>query len=256
MLLKYAIVLLTSFFVLASRQTEAQVAQGYVIDALSKDSLADVHVTHITQGNGTVTDIHGYFRTAAHPDDSLRFSFTGYRSQTVKATYHPMVIRLLPDTVMLDEIRVLANRVNMYRDTTAQPLRLPGVPFVKNPVRVKPMTLTWGRKNFSKDAPPSAMLGTDVSLAGPISYFMGYEKDQRKYERELEAADAQRGYRQAINDEATRTLLVDQFKITDHKYDSLLVLFNQEQLELVQGVSREEAFAAIFWFFSDALREE
>ena len=155
---------------------------------------------------------------------------------------------------MLQEVRVLANRVTMRRDTTAQPLRLPRVPFVENPVRVKPMTWTWGRKNFSEDAPMT--LGLSASLSGPISYFMRDEKDQRKYERELEAAVAQWGYRQAINDEATRKLLVNQFQLTDRQYDSLLVLFNREQLRSVDGASREEAFAALFWFFSDALRSK
>lgn len=252
MLLKLTILFLLWPLALASLSARAQTVQGYVLDALSEDSLADVHVLNIDRKTGTITDAGGYFRTAAQIGDSLRFSSTGYRTQTAVVNRSLMIIRLLPDTVMLQEIRVLANRVTMYRDATAQPLRLPGVPFVENPVRSKPMTWTWGRKNFSEDAPVTLQLS--ASLSGPISYFMGEEKDQRKYERELEAAVAQRGYHQAINDEATRKLLVNQFQLTDRQYDSLLILFNQEQLRAVDGASQEEAFAAIFWFFSDALR--
>ncbi len=231
-----------------------QTVQGHVFDSLSEDALVDVHVLNINRSAGAVTDAHGYFRMVAQTGDSLRFSSTGYRAQTAVVDRRPMIIYLLPDTVMLQEIRVLANRVNTYRDTTAQPLRLPGVPFVENPVRVKPMTWTWGRKNFSEDAPVTLQLS--ASLAGPISYFMGYEKDQRKYERALEVAKAQRGYNQAVNDATTRKLLVNQFQITDRQYDSLLILFNQERSQSVAGVTQEEAFAAIFWFFSDALRPE
>ena len=253
MLLKPVTFLSVLFSALVSLTVRAQTVQGYVIDALSKDSLADVHVRHLNELTGTVTDVRGYFRTIAQIGDSLRFSSTGYRAQTAVVDRRPMIIRLLPDTIMLQEISVLANRVNMYQDTaTNQPLRLPGVPFVENPVRVKPMTWTWGRKNFSDDAPPS--LGPNASLAGPISYFMGYEKDQRKYERELEAAVAQRGYNQAVNDETTRKQLVNQFQLTDRQYDSLLIIFNQERSRSVEGATQEEAFAAIFWFFSDALR--
>ena len=253
MLLKPVIFLSVLFSALASLTVRAQAVQGYVLDALSKDSLADVHVRHMNEQTGTVTDVRGYFRTVAQFGDSLRFSSTGYQAQTAVVDRRLMIIRLLPDTIVLQEISVLANRVNMYRDTaTNQPLRLPGVPFVENPVRVKPMTWTWGRKNFSDDDAPS--LGPNASLAGPISYFMGYEKDQRKYERALEVAVTQRGYNQAVNDEATRKLLVDQFQLTDRQYDSLLILFNQKRSRSVEGATQEEAFAAILWFFSDALR--
>jgi hypothetical protein len=144
----------------------------------------------------------------------------------------------------------------MYQDETNQPLRLPGVPYVEHPTRVKPGSWTWGRKNFSKDAPPWSPLAFNASLAGPISYFMGYEKDQRKYERELAAASAQQGYQQVINGEGTRELLSKQFHLTDRQYDSLLVQFNQQKLELVQGASQGEAFAAILWFFNDALHRQ
>lgn len=253
--LKHIAFLTIWFFTLTLPPARAQTVQGYVVDAISKDSLADVHVRHMNEQTGTVTDIHGYFRTVAQIGDSLRFSSTGYRAQTARVNRSPLVIRLIPDTVMLQEVRVQANRVNMYRDTaTNQPLRLPGVPFVEDPVRLKPMTWTWGRENFSDDAP--LMLGLNASVAGPISYFMRQEKNQRKYERALEAAAAQRGYHQAVNDEANRKLLVDQFQLTDRQYDSLLILFNQKRSRSVEGVTQEEAFAAIFWFFSDALRPE
>lgn len=234
----------------------AQLVRGYVVDALSKDSLAGVHVTRIGRNVGTVTDSHGYFRTSAPVGDSLRFSATGYRAQTVVSRRPLMRIYLRPDTVMLSEVRVVAERIPTYQDKTSQPLRLPGVPYVEHPTRVKPGSWTWGRKNFSKDAPPSSPLTLNASLAGPISYFMGYEKDQRKYERAQAVALAQQGYQQAINDEGTRELLTDQFQLTDHQYDSLLVLFNQQKLELVRGASQEEAFAAILWFFNDALRPQ
>ena len=223
---------------LASFAVKGQTVQGYTLDALSADSLANVHVLNINQKTGTVTDARGCFRTAAQVGNSLRFSSTGYRTQTAVVDYRPVIIRLLPDTVMLQEVRVLDNRVTMRRDTTAQPLRLPGVPFVENPVRLKPMTWTWGRKNFSDDALP--MLGLNASVAGPISYFMRQEKNQRKHERALEVAAVQRGYHQAVSDEANRKLLVDQFQLTDRQYDSLLVLFNQKQLRSVMGQAKKK----------------
>ena len=233
---------------------EAQVVRGYVVDALSGDSLAGVHVSNVARGTGTVTSPSGYFRTVIRAEDSLRFSFTGYRPQTLAAPAGGWVIRLVPDTVLLPGISVRARRINLRRDTTAQPLRLPGVPFVENPVRAKPMTWTWGRKNFSEDAPVGSLLGGSVS--GPISYFMRYEKDQKKYERERRAAVAQRGYRQALGDEATRTLLMREFQLADAEYDSLVMVFNREHLPLLAGKDPEAVTGLLFRFFSDALRAE
>ena len=254
MLLKYIAYYLAWLPVaIAPLTINAQVTQGHVVDALSGDSLSDVHVTNVTKKTGATTNSAGYFRILTRTDDSLRFSSIGYESQTV-ASARRLLVRLLPDTILLPGIRVLANRVNMYRDTTAQPLRLPGVPHVANPVRVKPMTWTWGRKNFSEDASPVPVLGVSASLSGPISYFMRYEKDQRKYEREQQAASDQQGYRQAVSDETTRKLLMNQFQLTDHQYDSLLVIFNQAQVGSVKGASREEVIDRLFWFFRIALR--
>ena len=257
MLSKYRIALLFWWVVVALPATaQVRVVRGYVVDALSGDSLADVHVMNQGQETGTVTDATGYFRLSVRSEDSLRFSSTGYRAQTVASTDRQLLIRLFPDTLLLPEIRVLANRVNMYRDTTEQPLRLPGVPHVENPVRVKPMTWSWGQENFSDDAPGVSTLGMAASLSGPISYFMGYERDQRKYEREQQTARMQQGYRQAVSDEQVRERLRRQFQLTDRQYDSLLVIFNQERVGLVNGANREEAAATIFWFISDALRTE
>ena len=255
MLLRYTFVSLGYLlFTVAPCTVNGQAVQGYVLDALSGDSLVDAHVLNIARRTGTVTNADGYFSATAQAGDSLRFTSTGYRSQTVLTTARPMMVRLIPDTVMLPGVSVLANRVNMYRDTLRQPLRLPGVPHIKNPVRVKPMTWTWGRKEFSDDAPKLPVLGVSASLRGPISYFMRYEKDQKKYEREQQAAFAQQGYREALSDEALRKLLIHKFDLTDRVYDSLLVCFNQEQAHLVRGVNREEAAGLLFRFFSDALR--
>ena len=257
MLLKYIAISLPWLIHLATPfAAEAQVVRGPVVDALSGDSLVDVHITNVARGTGTVTGPSGHFRIVAWAEDSLRFSSTGYRPRTLLASETSGLIRLIPDTILLPGIRVLANRVNLYRDTAAQPLRLPGVPFVESPVRAKPMTWTWGRKNFSKDAPPLPVLGVSASLSGPISFFMGYEKDQKKYEQAQQAALTQQGYRQAISNETTRTLLRRDFQLTDNEYDSLLIVFNQEHLPLVAGEDQEAVIGMLFRFFSDALRSE
>lgn len=257
MLSQYTFGLLATLFVgMLGSVANAQLVRGYVVDAVSKDSLTGVHVIRVGRGVGTVTDSRGYFRMSAPTGDSLHFSATGYRAQTVAAG-HPLTrIYLLPDTVMLSEVQVVAERILTFHNKINRPLRLPGVPYVEHPTRVKPGSWTWGRKNFSKDAPPWSPLAFNASLAGPISYFIGYEKDQRKYERELATASAQRGYRQAIDDETTRTLLTEQFRLTDHQYDSLLILFNQRELKLVQNAKREEVFATLLWFFNDALHRQ
>ena len=233
----------------------AQVARGYVVDALSGDSLVNVHITNLTDGTGTVNGARGYFRVLSRADDSLRFSSVGFRPLVLRSADASGLVKMVPDTVVLPGIRVLANRVNLYRDTAAQPLRLPGVPYLENPVRPRPMTVTWGRKNFSEDAPPPTMLlEVSASISGPISHFMRYEKDQQKYEREQQASVDQRGYRRVLHDEDIRTLLTTEFNLTEAQYDSLLIIFNQQQAKTMYGVKQEEAVGLLFRFFNDQLR--
>ena len=254
---KYTSVVLVSLLALVRPFTvDAQVVRGQVIDAISGDSLVDVHVTNVARGTGTVTNTSGYFRIATQATDSLRFSSTGYRSRVIVAPSGLARVRLMPDTILLPGISVLANRVTMYRDTTAQPLRLPGVPHVENPVRVKPMTWTWGRKGITDDFLQASLAPVNGVLQGPISYFMRYEKDQRKYEQVQETAFAQRNYRQVVSDEATRALFTREFQLTDTQYDSLLIVFNREQLALVEGTSREAVIGILFRFFNDAFRNQ
>ena len=253
MLPRYIFVKLSLFLIASTTPVvEAQTLQGYVVDALSGDSLVDVHVVNVTRGIGTVTNTSGYFGIAVRADDSLRVSLTGYQTQTTTVDSKLLLIKLMPDTILLREIRVLANRVNMYWDTTAQPLRLPGVPHVEKPVRIKPMTWKWGQTSSPGDAPQMLTQQVGGALLGPISYFMPYERDLRKYERIRQEDYAQQGYRQAISNEETRKQLMNSFQLTMHQYDSLLTVFNQEHLALIKGASQEETAGMLFRFFNDA----
>lgn len=249
--MRYVVLLLLLSYWSTAR---AQEYRGHVVDLVSRDSLINVHVLNVSRRTGTVTDADGYFRIAAQPNDSLRFSLIGYRSQTIRANRLLLTVTMVPDTVLLPGVRVLANRVTLYRDSAASPLRLPGVPYVENPKRVKPMTWTWGRKNFSGDAPLVPTVGPSASLAGPISYLMGYEKDQRKYERVQQEEEARRGYRQVVDAPQTRQRLMDTFQLSAQEYDSLLVIFNQQHLASADGVRAETVQSVLWQFFHDATR--
>ena len=241
-------------FLLTIEPAAAQRYHGSVVDVFSRDSLADVHVVNIRRNTGSFTDTQGYFSMIANPGDSLRFSLVGYQSQMISVNRLPSLIAMVPDTVLLPEVRVLANRINMRRDITRTPVRLPGVPAVEKPERVKLMTWTWGKKNHSEEVLPT--VGLSGSLSGPISYFMGYERKQRKYEQVQQEAEDQQSYRQVISDLEVREQLMNSFRLTDRQYDSLIVIFNQHHLTLAERVSPEEVTSTLWWFFSRALEDK
>lgn len=57
---------------------------GYVRDEKNQEKLLGAHVINLSTNSGTSTDENGYFTLEANPNDSLKISYTGYKSRKIQ----------------------------------------------------------------------------------------------------------------------------------------------------------------------------
>jgi hypothetical protein len=107
------ILLFVAFVLLQSANIYAQVVEGTIKDAKTKESLPYVNVGIIGKGVGTVTDIEGTFKLAINNNDtdSLKISMIGYHPQSflvadLKKHSGSLNIMLEPRITALKEVKI------------------------------------------------------------------------------------------------------------------------------------------------------
>ena len=86
------------------KDTNAVVQFSGIVYADSVNPLPITHVIILNKGKGTITDFKGYFSFAAQENDTIYFSYLGYKSQKV----------IIPDT--LQDLDFFVN-IFMEKDT-------------------------------------------------------------------------------------------------------------------------------------------
>lgn len=81
---------------------------GKVLDAETKEPLPFTNIAVIGKQLGTVSNLEGYFMLEAQPEDSIVFSYVGYRSAKFLAAdlFNQSQVRLNPASVNLKEVHV------------------------------------------------------------------------------------------------------------------------------------------------------
>lgn len=95
------------FSVLAMAQTSRQVVRGQVVDALTGETLIGATVMEQGTGNGTVTDLDGRYSLSVSPGATLVYSYIRYKTQQIRRSAVPAVVRLVEDTKEIDEVVVV-----------------------------------------------------------------------------------------------------------------------------------------------------
>ncbi|QBA64423.1 carboxypeptidase-like regulatory domain-containing protein [Muriicola soli] len=86
----FTIVLLVgSYLTFAQEETSEVILQEFkaqVINAQTEEALESVHVVNLNQVIGTITDTEGQFTIQAAVNDTLYFSYLGFKSQKIRVT--------------------------------------------------------------------------------------------------------------------------------------------------------------------------
>ena len=91
-----------------------QVFRAHVVDAETGESMPFVNVLQ-AEGRGCVTNLEGDFTIVAKEEDSLRFSFVGYKTCRWKASEMPEVVKMRPASLSVAGVTVLSDDAILKR---------------------------------------------------------------------------------------------------------------------------------------------
>ena len=91
--------------------------KGQVLSATDGEGLIGAAVQEVGTSNGAVTDANGNFSLKVKEGASLKVSYVGYLSQTLKAKAN-LVVKLQEDTKVLDDVLVVGYGVQKKSDVT------------------------------------------------------------------------------------------------------------------------------------------
>ena len=98
-------------------QQQAKPVKGNVVDE-NGEPLIGVSVKIVGARGGAVTDLNGDFSVNGAEGRQLQFSYTGYKTQTVKASQGLMNVKMEPDALGLEEVVVVGYGTVKKRDLT------------------------------------------------------------------------------------------------------------------------------------------
>ena len=108
------LLLVISFHCVFSSLHAQQSFHARVVDAETGEALPFVNV-YQASGKGCVTNLEGDFIISAGAEDSLRFSFVGYKTCRWKADEMPGVVRMQPSALSIAGVTVLSDEAILTR---------------------------------------------------------------------------------------------------------------------------------------------
>ena len=82
----FSIMLMVLSFSAKAQEVEIEVVKGKVLNAANDLPLEDVNIVNLNQVRGTVSGKEGSFELKAKVNDTLYFSYLGYKSIQVRVT--------------------------------------------------------------------------------------------------------------------------------------------------------------------------
>lgn len=93
----FLLFLLIPAFSFAQEQTDPMFVSGKVLNAANDVKLDNVHIVNLNQVKGTITDANGDFKISAEVNDTLYFSYIGFK---------PLKVRVTNDWVRFGEVKI------------------------------------------------------------------------------------------------------------------------------------------------------
>ncbi len=115
---KIIVLLLLGFFTTTSWSQNVTTIRGKVVNTSNNVSLSNVHVVNLNSVKGTLTDEEGDFNIRATVNDTLYFSYLGFKSIRVRVTN---------DWLKFGEIRIKMTELSIaLEEVVVRPIQLTG----------------------------------------------------------------------------------------------------------------------------------
>ena len=199
--------------------------RGIIVDSVSLEALAGVHVKLKSSARGTVTDANGAFALLTRPTDTLFISRVGYIPIELPLLFEEsgILIRMSENVRMLKEITITAIRLNS-NESVRSPRRLP-----------TPMPASF-------------------AFSSPFDYFSKWQREKRKLLALIRENDRTSTYVQVVTDPEVRENIMYEHSLTEQEYFDLLVKYNQESADVIYSTRPQEIIDSMRDFFTKAKR--
>ncbi len=203
---------------MAQNSEDRIVVSGNIISGDELDNLPGVHIIGRLSRAGTVSDVRGMFRIRIFPEDTLIFSFVGYKTEKITfqdygSSRVEVVVRLKPDVRELEGVVIYSEHVTpeYLLRPKREPIFIPGL-----------------RPPRPKEDVADVPIGS--TSYGPISFFSKEAKEKRLVMKSYENKKREQVYNQVINSEPLRMQFMDQYGLSRKEWDDFVVYFNRKPL--------------------------
>lgn len=209
---RIAVLLWLSLLAAGARAQEP--VRGIVVDSLTMNALPSVNVMLKHGAAGTTTDAAGNFIIEASPDDTLVFSFVGYKTLELPLHgYEPGVIRMSEKYTLLQAVTIDEKRAgNLYEGMFAE---------------------------------------QNARLKKQISFYLSKAKKEKIKVQGLREENLRvKTYVDiVVNDPALKHRLMRDYALTEDEYYDVLTAFNEQHYRVMYYLTPAELISLINTFF-------
>ncbi|MCM4156492.1 carboxypeptidase-like regulatory domain-containing protein [Gramella sp. AN32] len=208
------------FFLLFISAASAQdVVSGTVMNAANDVEIENVHIVNLNQVKGAVTDENGEFKLQATVNDTLYFSYLGFRSIRVRVTndwlkYGNVKVKMTELGFALENIDVTANNLTGYLEIDAK-----NIPIYDN-YRYSISGLNSGYEGG--DGSPSAVTKTLRTLSNPADLVYNIFGNRPRQMRKLRKMKEDDNIRSLLRNKFDRETLMALLQVNKAEIDEIL----------------------------------
>jgi len=215
----FAIIFMILSFSAEAQEVEMDMIKGKVLDAANDLSLEDVNIVNLNQVKGTVSGKEGYFELKAKVNDTLFFSYLGYKSIQVRVTndwtkYGDVKIKMTEIGIALEEVTISPLKLTGYLEIDAK-----NIPIYDNS-RYSISGLSFGYE--VGDSQPGAFAKTMASIFNPADLLYNTFSKKGRQMRKLRKMKEDDEIRNLLQKKFNRETLVALLQISRVDIDEIL----------------------------------
>lgn len=214
-----AIICMVLSFSAKAQEVEIEVVKGKVLNAANDLPLEDVNIVNLNQVKGTVSSKEGNFELRAKVNDTLYFSYLGYKSIQVRVTndwtkYGDVKVKMTEIGIALEEVTVSPLKLTGYLEIDAK-----NIPIYDNS-RYSISGLSYGYE--VGDNQPGAFSKTLSAIFNPADLLYNTFSKKGRQMRKLRKMKEDDEIRNLLQEKFNRETLVALLQISRVDIDEIL----------------------------------
>lgn len=219
----YTTLIFSLFLIINSFAQEPTIVSGTVENAANDKPLENVNLVNLNQVKGTTTNSEGYFEIAAEVNDTLYFSYLGFKTIQVRVTndwlkYGSVKVKMTEIGIALEEVVVKPIQLTGYLEIDAK-----NIPIYENyRYSISGLDAGYEAGQYSPSA-AGKLLGSIFNPADALYNIFGTKPKQMKKLRQMKADDE---IRTLLQNKFDRQTLAAVLQISQVDIDEILARCN------------------------------